>query len=253
MRHCYCEPTDKVLRKWELSLRNLYTVYALGDGGIAPADSLISNKLLDFKEWKKLLLQLDLLDDNSFTQKHATLVFLWSGMAVVNEGQRKSRIRLIHLNFEDFCEALVRMATMKALPFDEEISGAGCADAGEFLLELKQHPALYKAFLADHRQEWHKEPRQPADRCLEHLVSYIVRLVDTGTKGAVDGAISMDEARQFHRGFGAALKDGPKEGDKDEDAVYDHNVNEDEAAEAAVGTSPPASPRRVSMEEVARD
>ena len=254
-----------MLRKWELSLRTLYSVYALGDGGIAPSDSLISNKvcrrttpslpcptclqscaltmatnrlfgvqLLDVKEWRKLIIALDLLDDNSFTLKHATLVFLWSRMAVVNEGQRKSRMKLIHLNFEDFCEALVRVATMKALPFDEEISAAGCADAGEFLLELKQHPALYKAFLADHKQDWHREPRQPAERCLEHLLSYIVRLVDMGTKGAVDGAISLDEAKQFQRGVGAAFKDNHKDSEKEEEAVYDHNVNYDEL-EAGVG------------------
>ena len=53
-RYCYNEETDTVLRKWEASLRTLYTIYAGGDGSIAAGGEVSSAKLLDYPEWQKL-------------------------------------------------------------------------------------------------------------------------------------------------------------------------------------------------------
>ena len=109
-------------------------------------------------------------------------------------------MKLVHLDFVCFLEAVVRVSTMKALPFDSEIASADCADAGEYLIELRGHPAIYKMFIEDHRQRWDEEPRQPIERCVEHLVAYIRRFVDSNTKGGCDGAISEEEAKRFLRG-----------------------------------------------------
>ena len=35
---------------------------------------------------------------------------------------------MLHLTFEDFLEALIRMSCMKSLPFDAEIEEVGCTD-----------------------------------------------------------------------------------------------------------------------------
>lgn len=90
---------------------------------------------------------------------------------------------------------------MRSLPFDSEIQTACCADAGQYMLELQAHPALYSAFLRDRKQRWDSPPLQPAHRCVEHLCALIVRTIEEATRGArVDGAISHEEAKRFHRG-----------------------------------------------------
>ena len=75
------EEVDTVLRKWESSLRAIFGAYAAGDGRLS---SLSSSRLLDYSEWMRFIKDLQLLDA-AFTQKHATLVFLWSRMSVVDE------------------------------------------------------------------------------------------------------------------------------------------------------------------------
>ena len=201
-RYCYIEEVDKVLRKWEGSLRTLYTIYAGGDGRIARDDEVISSKLLDYPEFLKLCKDLRLIDSD-FSSREATIVFIWSRMAVVAEDDKKGRIKLCHLSFEDFLEAIVRMATMKSMPFDDEIEASGSADGGQYLLELQEHPTLHKMFLDSHHQEWDDPPLQPIHRSVDHLASLIVRTVDEATKGRTDGVISKEEARLFHASGGS--------------------------------------------------
>ena len=45
--------------------------------------------------------------------------------------------RLRNLFFEDFCEALVHVSRMKALPTDEQIADAGATDAADFFDALR--------------------------------------------------------------------------------------------------------------------
>ena len=118
-------------------------------------------------------------------------------MRVVDEASDASRRRMVHLSFEDFLEAIVRMATMKALPFDDEIAEAGCADAGQLILELQRHPDTYEAFMRDHAQAWDEAPRQPIDRCVDHLLSLIVHTVEGSVKGNHNQSIGALEAGAF--------------------------------------------------------
>ena len=59
-----------------------------------------------------------------------------------------SYAQLMHLTFEDFLEMLVRLASAKAMPTDEELQQAGARDGGAFLLEFRQSPADLDAWLA---------------------------------------------------------------------------------------------------------
>ena len=47
-----------------------------------------------------------------------------------------------HLTFADFCEALVRVACLMALPTDAELEASEARDAGEYLFALQDGDAL---------------------------------------------------------------------------------------------------------------
>ena len=88
-----------------------------------------------------------------------------------------SRVKRTHLGFEDFLEALCRVAVLKALPTDEELHAAGDDgaghpfNAGTYLLELAaSRPAEYVQMLRERATEWGAPPAQPMERCVEHLV-----------------------------------------------------------------------------------
>ena len=74
-------------------------------------------------------------------------------------------------------EALVRVSTMVGWPTDAEIEEAGYTDAGEFLLNLRQFSNVYDRFMATHATSWDQEPRQPIERCVDHLIAWIIRVV----------------------------------------------------------------------------
>ena len=57
--HCYCEATDRVLRRYEVSLRALFEVYSLGDGAIG--DKYRSKHHLGHDEWAGMMADFDLV------------------------------------------------------------------------------------------------------------------------------------------------------------------------------------------------
>ena len=135
--HCYLQDVDEVLRDYEPSLRALFKIYAKGDGTLN--DELKSSVLLDFIEWRHMLRDLMLIDDD-FRDREAALTFVWSRMRVVDERPLKSRVKLTQLSFEAFLDALVQMACIKIMPTQEQCFDAGCSDAGEFILQLRKQP-----------------------------------------------------------------------------------------------------------------
>ena len=154
-----------MLREHEGSLRNIYNGFA--DAG-EEHGALTSKTLMSFNEWMSLCECLQLIDV-VFSRRSAVLCFVWSRMRVVDEARGASRLKMIHLSFEDFLEAIVRMSTMKALPDDEEMASAGSTDAGRHLLELRHtSPQMYEDFLKDHAQSWFDEPLQPIHRRAAH-------------------------------------------------------------------------------------
>lgn len=92
-------------------------------------------------------------------------------------------------------------------PTDEDIEEMGAEDAGEFMLRLQDmSPVQFHNFIKARRQVWYKEPRQRVWRCVEHLCSYLVRIVEgnSAAKGAgasdeVDSRVSQNEAQNFFK------------------------------------------------------
>jgi hypothetical protein len=251
-KYCYIRSTTDVLTKYEPSLRVLYNMYAQADQGDGKGLNMgIANKKdkISYEEWQRLTRDLRLLDE-SFTPRLATLCFTWSKMRVIDESSLKGRAKLLHLSFEDFLEALVRMACMKGLPFDEEIAESECVDAGEFILELMCYPKLYEAFCRERASGWDEEPLQPVARCLEHLIQVIVRTVEGSTKGKDNMVLSETEAAEFFKRGGAddadtilkSLGGTRKTGMVRQKTVaitgWDHAPAPDTAAPAPAGRSP---------------
>ena len=54
-----------------------------------------------------------------------------------SEKDNKSRVKRTHLGFEDFLEAICRVACLKALPTDGELEDAECDNAGTYLIRLR--------------------------------------------------------------------------------------------------------------------
>ncbi|KAL3907462.1 MAG: hypothetical protein SGPRY_010160 [Prymnesium sp.] len=77
--------------------------------------------------------------NTDFTSREMMLCFVWSRMRVFDMSN-KAAINQLH--FEDFLEALVRVAATKTLPTDEHLFEAGFDDAGEFFLTLSADPKL---------------------------------------------------------------------------------------------------------------
>ena len=99
-----------------------------------------------------------------------------------------------HLTFEDFLEAVVRLASMVALPTDGTLDLASRAtgatvDAGEFMLRLEANaPRAWDGFVAENRQQWSGEPRQPIWRAVDHLIAYFECVVMLYAKDAPAGS-----------------------------------------------------------------
>ena len=67
-------------------------------------------------EWLHFVKHMGLIDSRQLTLPQAKSIFLWSRVRCISSVGTDQEIRLRHLFFEDFLEALVRMATMMAFP-----------------------------------------------------------------------------------------------------------------------------------------
>ena len=203
-QNCYIEETSDVLLKYAPSLKVVFERYALGSGNAGKATD--DKKLLGIEEFRDLVLDL-LFVDSQFAEREAQYCFVTSRMRVIRESDTRGRAKLLQLTFEDFLEAVVRMASIKAMPLDKEVRVAGCIDAGEYLLRLQLSGRLKAIddFLVSHDVPTGKPPIQPIHRSVEHLVTLILRSITT-TMGrptnATDLKLSEGDLKAFHRGGG---------------------------------------------------
>jgi hypothetical protein len=176
LEHCYNEPTDRTLRKHEAALKQIFFGYS----SLTTSNDLWSSRRMDIKEWLRLLDDLEFVD-SQFTERNAKMCFVWSRMRVEREDELKSRRKLLQLCFEDFLEAVVRMATIKASPSAEEVEQAGFADGGEFMLQLLMgEREKLEDFLETHdptvpASQRRGVVRPPTALALENLIARMIR------------------------------------------------------------------------------
>ena len=127
---------------------------------------------------------------------------MWSKLRVANESDRRERRRMTNLSFTDFVEAIVRVATMKTVPTDEEVADGGFDDGGQMLLLLRSLPAQDRAFRKNRPAEWNMPLRQPIWRCVHHLITFLIRIVEFRVHGSTmagDLVLSRREVIEFKR------------------------------------------------------
>ena len=201
-RHrCYNEYTDAALRAHEGSLRRIFEVYAACNRD--KEDKLQRQSLMSAGEWCAFLQHLGLFDSGQVSLFGAHMTFKWSIIRTAHDYGVASLSKLRNMMFEDFLEALVRLACVLALPTDMEVRQAGAGDAGEFFLELLHGGTSteIRTFVDTRRVAWLHEPRQAVHRCVAHLLSLIVRTVERNisrsTSGGANMIIDCEEAQQF--------------------------------------------------------
>jgi hypothetical protein len=140
------------------------------------------------------------------SERDVTLSFVMSRMAVIDARMTKGETKENHLPFEGFMEAICRLSLVKALPTDEELSKAKCSDGGMFLLMLMKKELdeeildEFVDFKSTHAVAWGGEPMQPLARCVEHMVTSIIRTIideESSASGSVVLHLSIRDARAW--------------------------------------------------------
>ena len=78
-----------------------------------------------------------------------------------------------------FVEALVRLASIVAVPTLQEVEEAGAADAGDFILALysKTSQKTYQSFLMGRTTGWEDHPCARIFICVKHLIELVRAVV----------------------------------------------------------------------------
>ena len=189
-RFCYVFAVSNELMKANSSLRILHKAlseYEFGKGA----------KRLGPRGWRDALRAFNFLGMD-ISERDCTLCFVWSRMASSSPSVADDR-----LPFESFLEALCRLASIKALPTDEEMAAKGCEDAGKYvqlMLSEEDTRKEYEDMLRARRIGWGGKPTLPLETCVRHTISIISRAIEAtcqrGKVGPVDegdGALSEAE------------------------------------------------------------
>lgn len=60
---------------------------------------------------------------------------------------------------------------------------------------------VHEQFILNHAQYWDEEPRQPIWRCVEHLITYIIRTIEAAaiSSGGEDMKLTDREVKGFKK------------------------------------------------------
>ena len=209
-KYCYNEEVSEVLRKHAVNLRCIYDNYAYGIGAVG--DAFDDKRLLSMNEYRDFLLDCGLLDAQ-FNENEASWSFVFARMRVIREASERGRTRQLQLSFEDFLEVLVRIASIKALPYDSDAKASGCVDAGEYLIRLHNTGGTELSdFLSTHDFTRGGPMPQPIDRAVDALVRYLIRIIMVTSGGKpVDSRelkISSTDCKAFAKSGGVRSQAG---------------------------------------------
>jgi hypothetical protein len=200
---CYNEEVDGVLRRHEDALRLIYEQACKLNG--VNMESGLANKLVSYPNFASLLTLFGLIDSDC-SERDATLAFVWARMHTVDEQNSKSRIKWMHLAFEDFLEALCRLSVLKAWPTDEELTRPPDAapdappaapDAPRYLSALSEaSPARYERFMQERRSAWGRPSGvPPVHRCVEHLCHRLILMCTGEAEGTAPSSYALSVAQ----------------------------------------------------------
>ena len=136
-----------------------------------------SAKSLSVESWLEQMRLLGLIGAD-LAEREAVLCFSWSRMAVVDSGTSKGRSKATRLPFEGYMEALCRVSTLKAMPTDEELAAAECADAGVYMQWLRETDTeAWEQLLRERALPWGYSAQlpQPVTRLVEHLLAMMAQ------------------------------------------------------------------------------
>lgn len=197
-KHCYREGATGALVEHESTLRLIFGAIA-DEHGVWRGRGAEHRLLLSIGGWRSFLHAVKLIDID-LSERDASLCWAWSRTTVVDVSSSSGRAQETHLPFLGFCEALVRVAALKALPTTAEIAHDGFETAYEYLeyMERSKRP-LYHAYLARHASPWGTEVwRQPIAQSLRGLISIIVGRMESDADGEIaDEAALLAWSKKF--------------------------------------------------------
>lgn len=244
-RLCYVEKTCRVLEANKASLDTMFMHYA--EANQVAGSAMRDDSLMSVGEWLDFVGHMGLLTSGQLSVHTAKLIFLWSRIRSAEEGAQaiveahvtasqarqagstvssaavpaldaasrafldRTERRLHHLDLEDFYEAIVRLATVLALPTALDVEEAGARDAGDLLMGLQRDaPREFERFLVEckprHKhpdgEDWEKHTSQPVWLCIDALLSLLIRTVEYNTSAlhdaaAADGVVQASEIKRF--------------------------------------------------------
>lgn len=199
--YCYTEAVDRVLRKHEPFLRMLYATYAvLGNDGLNDQSTLTSTSHMSIGAWLEMNSNFGLVELGLVSVTQLMQAFNACRIRASTEYSATQEMRLRLLFFEDFCEALVRVAYVIALPTPDDVSRTLADDAGDFMIALLQGADdKFRQFVARRGGCWLGHPHQRIQGSLACLLALMMRLIDANTKfgGLAEGSLSRTHLAAF--------------------------------------------------------
>lgn len=195
-RFCYLEDVDRVLRRHEPSLRAIFKTIAIEDKLLPKALREQIGPLVTFECWRLFVRSLGLIQSD-LSDREANFCFVASRMSISNPYSARGHVMASGLAFEDFLEAMVRVAGLKGLPDDDDIVSGGFRDAGEMMLYLRANDVPRYERTVLNCSQWGEEPLQPIARCVDHLLSIVVRQIEAKTSGDDDMCLTGKEVKSW--------------------------------------------------------
>ena len=90
---------------------------------------------------------------------------------------------------------------MLTLPTIEQIFDAGCEDAGEFMMQLREDKDALAAFFASSKVPYGGRHEETVYRRVEHLCYYVARVIEGAVRPgkAFTGKLKNKDVAQFKR------------------------------------------------------